>query len=126
MKANTPREGLQDKDSFVTHLYDWLVRMLSLGFMLGMALLLVGLAALALRSEGLNTKTDAIRNVLPSAARFESQGIVDLGILVVLLTPLAGVIASLLVLLRQRDARMAGVCVLLIALVLGTAVVKLL
>ena len=126
MMANTPREGLQDEDSFVTHLYGWLVRMLSLGFMLGMALLLVGLAALALRSEGLNTKTDAIRNVLPSAARFESQGIVDLGILVVLLTPLAGVIASLLVLLRQRDARMAGVCVLLIALVLGTAVVKLL
>ncbi len=94
------------------------------GMYLSLALLLIGSAMyLALGGEvgSVLGPVEAIR----SAMDMEAIGWLSLGIIFLILTPLAGVIAALLVFLKAKELRMAGVSLLVLGVVAMAILVKL-
>ncbi|MGH9174532.1 MAG: DUF1634 domain-containing protein, partial [Vicinamibacterales bacterium] len=65
-----------------------------------------------------DSETDALEDVLPGALRLKAQDIVEIGILVLLATPVVYVIAALLTFARLRDRLFVGVCLALVGFVL--------
>jgi len=64
-------------------------------------------------------------DALESALNMEAQGWMSLGVICLILTPLAGVVAALTVFARSRELRMAGVSLLVIGVVALAILVKL-
>src|SRR5690606_26722588 len=76
-------------------LYRWVIRILTIGFVSSMVLILAGLAIAWLRGEPLGEEVAPLPDVLPGVFDLSPQGIVDLGILVLLFTPAAYTAVSL-------------------------------
>lgn len=95
-------------------LYRWIGRVLTVGFVGSMLLIVAGLALTWIRNEPLGEEVARLPDVLPAAIRLNPQGIVDLGILMLLFTPAAYTAVSLYIFLRQRDYVFVVVCSVLL------------
>jgi uncharacterized membrane protein len=103
-----------------TQLYRRIVIVLNVGFALSVGLMLAGIADALVRGQTIKETAEPIVDVLPAVARLEAQGMIDLGILVLMVTPVAYVLVSLVTFLRQRDTLFVGVCLLLLAIIGGS------
>lgn len=104
------------EDPQLEHLYDRTAQILAIGFWGSIAVIVAGLLVALVRGEGINDTTYHMERVLGQAVKLDASGLVDLGLLGLLLTPLAYVIAALLTFLRQRDWLFIAVCAVLILL----------
>ena len=105
-------------------LYRSIIRVLSVGFWVALALIAAGLLLAAARGESIGTEVAALRDLPDAVVNLESQAIVDLGLLTLLVSPLAYVCVALLVFLRGGERRLAGVAAVLLVLVIGTMIVR--
>lgn len=97
-------------------LYRWISLILGIGFWTSVALIVAGIALAAVLREPLGDDVAPLPDVIPEALDLNPQGILDLGIVVLLLTPAAYVAVSLVIFLRQRDRLFVIVCCVLLAL----------
>ncbi|HUG14872.1 MAG TPA: DUF1634 domain-containing protein [Thermomicrobiales bacterium] len=104
----------------LTQLYRRIVLVLNAGFIVSVGLMLVGIIVAIVRGQTVGQTAEPIAEVLPAVARFDAQGMIDLGILVLLVTPIAYVLVSLVTFLRQRDALFVSVCLLLLSIIAGS------
>jgi uncharacterized membrane protein len=111
---------------WTTVLYRWAGRVLSIGFWTSLALLGFGLLVAALRGDPLGNEVETLDRVLPDAVRLHSQALIDLGILLLLLTPGAVVVLALVISIRGRDRLLAAVTTLLVLILVGSVVISLL
>lgn len=107
-------------------LYDRIARILAIGFWASVAVLLLGVVMTLIGGDDLGRETIHMQDIPEELADLEPQALVDLGILGLLLTPLAYVVAALLTFLRQRDNVFVGVCSALLLLFVITITVALL
>ena len=109
----TPR---RTEDRETRHLYRHIATILRAGFVCALVLMALGLAVALARGQTIDSDVISLGD-MPSALRDgDAQAILDLGLLVLLATPVAVVIAALATFLRQRDWRFVGVCVALVAI----------
>jgi uncharacterized membrane protein len=101
-------------------IYRLIVRILTFGFWSSIALMLAGVTLAIAQGNELPTETDSLDEVLPAAARLEPRALIELGVLLLLLTPFSYVVAALVAYARQRDRAFVGICLLLIALIGGS------
>jgi uncharacterized membrane protein len=86
-------------------IYRSVIATLTWGFRIGAALLVVGLVVAAIKGESLNRKADSLADVLPAVFDGKASGIVDLAILWMVATPVAGVVTTALGFFRIGDRR---------------------
>jgi uncharacterized membrane protein len=123
--ASSEATGRDDQQSEsatrrLTQLYRRIVRVLNGGFLLGTGLILLGLVIAIIRRRSIASDSDPLLDVLPAALRLDPQGIVELGILTLVATPVAYVIVSLATFIRQRDMLFVIVCIVLLAIIGGS------
>lgn len=95
----------------------WIDRVLTIGFWASLFCIVAGLV-LALRpGERVGEEAERFDRVIQSVLALEPQGVVDLGIILLLLTPVLAVGASLTVFAWERDWRFVGVSGVLLAIV---------
>lgn len=111
---------------WTTVLYRWAGRVLLIGFWMSVALIGFGLVVAALRGEPIGSEVETLDRVLPDALRLHSQGLIDLGILTLLMTPGAVVVLALVISIRGRDLIMSAVTTLLVLTLVGSVVISLL
>lgn len=99
-------------------LYIWIVRILTLGFWSSVALIVAGVLVALVGGRPLGDDVAPLVDVVPSAFDLNPQGLVDLGILLLLFTPSFYVLVSLVIFLRQRDRMFVIVCCALLAIVM--------
>lgn len=115
-RSSRPERG----EPRLTQLYRRIVIVLNAGFALSVGLMLAGIADAIVRGQTIEETAEPISDVLPAVARLEAQGMIDLGIVVLMITPVAYVLVSMLTFVRQRDALFVGVCVLLLVIIGGS------
>lgn len=94
---------------------------LTWSFRLGAALLLVGILLAVIQRQPLDRISRGFAEVLPSVLRGEADGMVDLAILWLMLTPVV-VVLIIAVGFFQLDERRYGLLSLLVLLVLGISI----
>ena len=99
-------------------LYIWIVRTLTVGFWSSVALIVAGVVVALVGGRPLGDEVAPLVDVVPSAVDLNPQGLVDLGILLMLFTPSFYVVVSLIIFLRQRDRTFVIVCCALLAIVM--------
>ncbi|MBA2453440.1 MAG: DUF1634 domain-containing protein [Chloroflexia bacterium] len=99
-------------------LYTWIVRILTGGFWSSVTLIVAGVLVALVGGRPLGDEVAPLVDVVPSALDLNPQGIVDLGILLLLFTPSMYVVVSLVIFLRQRDRMFVVVCCALLAIVM--------
>jgi uncharacterized membrane protein len=109
-----------------TLLYRRIVTIMNAGFGLGVGLMLLGILLAVVRGQPIGEETDPLREIVPKALRLDARAVAELGLLVLLTTPLAYIVAALLIFLRQRDRLFAGVCVALVVILVTSIGVALL
>jgi uncharacterized membrane protein len=117
------RDRMRDRQTSI--MTGWMVRVLTGGFWLSLALISLGILAALLRWEPLGTEAAALPDVVSEALRGDQQAIVDLGILVLLLTPGATVVAALVSAIAQRDRFLLSVCLILLGIIALSVVIGL-
>jgi len=105
-----------DVDPELENLYDRIAQILAIGFWASIAVIVFGLLVALVRGEDIQDTTHHMEKVLGEAIKLNPSGLVDLGLLGLLLTPLAYVAAAMLTSLRQRDRLFVAVCAALILL----------
>lgn len=115
------RESAEDRihRRRTTILYGWVIRVLTIGFWSSIGLILIGILVGQIRNQPIGDQVDPLDRVIPDALDLTAKGIVDLGILVLLLTPGATVVVSLITAISQRDRIFIIVCVILLLIVFG-------
>lgn len=98
-------------------LYRWIGRTLTVGFWASVALIALGLLVAAIQREPLGDEVAALPDVIPAVLDLSPQGIVDLGILLLLFTPAIYTVVSLVIFVRQRDRLFIIVCCALLAII---------
>lgn len=99
-----------------TTLYRRIVGVMNTGFLIAIGLMLAGLLVGLVTGDHVATQTDPLRDILPGVVRLRAQDIVELGIIVLLATPAAYVVAALATFLRERDLLFVVICVMLLAI----------
>ncbi len=129
MRPTTIREPRQDSPASgmrpeLEQLYDRIARILGIGFWASIAVMVLGVVLTLAGGDDLGRETINMADIPAELADLEPQALVDLGILGLLLTPLAYVVAALFTFLRQQDKLFVGVCsalLLLFAITIGVA-----
>lgn len=116
MRPRQLRARQRIRDRQTTIMTGWIVRVLTGGFWLSLALIGLGVVIALLRWEGVGSEAAPLPNVVSEALRADQQAIVDLGILMLLLTPAATVVVAFVSALAQRDRFLVAVCVILLAI----------
>lgn len=98
------------EDPELEHLYDRIAQILAMGFWASVAVIVSGLLLALVRGEGISDTTLHMQEVLQEAVDLDPSALVDLGLLGLLLTPLAYVVMALVTFLRQRDWTFVAVC----------------
>ena len=98
-------------------------RALRVGMYVSFALLMIGVV-IYLALEGDVGKVLGPIEAIKSALSLEAQGWLSLGIISLILTPLLGIVAALVVFVRAKEQRMAGVALLVIGVVALAIMVK--
>ena len=104
----------------IAQLYRRIALILRAGFVGALTLILLGIIVALLRGQNVGDDVIALRDIPGALWRFEGQAIIDLGILTLLATPLAFVLAALATFARQRDWVFVGACVALVAILAGS------
>ena len=99
-------------------LYRWIGRILTVGAWCSGALIVAGVLLAAVQNEPVGDDVAPLVDVIPAALDLSPQGIVDVGILLLLFTPSVYVAVSMIIFLRQRDRAFVVVCCALLAIVL--------
>jgi uncharacterized membrane protein len=94
------------------------------GMYTSFALLLVGVA-IYLAYDGEVGSVLGIGDAIQSAINMEAQGWMSLGVICLIATPIAAVVAAMVVFLRAKELRMAGVSLLVLGVVVLAILVKL-
>lgn len=110
------RERIYERQRRV--LYRWIVRILTGGFWASVGLIVAGLVLAFLTNESIGDGVAPLVDVVPSVLDLEPQGIVDLGILVLLFTPSLYVAVSAVIFARQHDRMFVVVCCALLSIVM--------
>jgi len=97
---------------------------LLVGMYVSFGLLIIGVV-IYLALEGDVGKVLGPIDAIESALNLEAQGWLSLGIISLILTPLLGIVAALVVFVRAKEQRMAGVALLVIGVVCLATMVKL-
>lgn len=97
-------------------LYRWIGRILTWGFWSSMTLIALGLVVSLVQREPLGDEVAPLEDVVPAVLDLSPQGIVDLGILLLLFTPALYTVVSLYIFVRQRDRIFVVVCCALLAI----------
>ncbi len=97
---------------------------LRVGMYVSFVLLIIGVV-LYLTLDGDVGKVLGPIDAIESALSLEAQGWLSLGIISLILTPLLGIAAALVVFVRAKEQRMAGVALLVIGVVALAIMVKL-
>jgi uncharacterized membrane protein len=105
------------EDRFTTQLYGWIARVLAVGFWLSVAVIALGVLLALGGGDVIGEETLSFSDIPAGVADLESDGFIGLGIVMLLLTPLACVVAALITFVRQRDRLFVGVCLMLILLI---------
>jgi uncharacterized membrane protein len=113
----TPPGQIQHEDPVQTHLYRIIERILDIGFFIGIGIILLGTILTFAKGDDLPDDVVSLNNLPGEVADLEPTALIDLGLVLLLLTPLSYVVAALITFLRQRDRMFIGVCLLLIALI---------
>ena len=119
--SDSPASGLGAE---LEQLYDRIARILGIGFWASIGVILLGVVLTLAQGDELDDETFDMVDIVPELLDGEVQALVDLGILLLLLTPLAYVVAALFTFLRQRDHLFVAVCgalLLLFAITIGLA-----
>lgn len=109
------------EDPRLTRLYRRIERILAVGFWASIAIILLGTLLTFARGDDLEDAVVHLGDLPDAVADLEPSALVDLGLVVLLFTPISYVVAALITFLRQRDMLFVGVCLLLI-LLLSTSV----
>lgn len=120
-RADSPASGMRPE---LEHLYDRIARILGIGFWTSIAVMVLGVVLTLAGGDDLGRETINMEDIPAGLADMEPEALVDLGILGLLLTPLAYVIAALFTFVRQQDRLFVGVCsalLLLFAFTIGMA-----
>ena len=126
VSASHRRAYQRRQQLWTTVLYRWAGRVLLIGFWSAVTLLGFGLLVAALRGDSLGQEVETLDRVLPDAIRLQSQALIDLGILLLLLTPGAVVVLALVISVRGRDRLLTAVTTLLVMTLVGSVVISLL
>lgn len=116
-KIRTKPGQIQHEDPVQTHLYRIIERILDIGFYISIGIILLGTILTFASGDDLPDTVVTLNDLPSEIAEPEPSALIDLGIVVLLLTPLSYVIAALVTFLRQHDRLFIGVCLLLIALI---------
>ena len=93
-----------------------IVKVMNAGFVIAVTLILAGIVIGLATGDHLPTETDKLRDILPGALRLDAQNVAELGIIVLLLTPAAYVVAALVTFLRDRDWMFVWLCLALLGI----------
>lgn len=110
------RERIYERQRRV--LYRWIVRVLTGGFWASVGLIVIGMALALLTGQSLGDDVAPLVDVAPAVLDLEPQGIIDLGILLLLFTPSLYVVVSAVIFARQHDRMFVVVCCALLAIVM--------
>lgn len=121
--ATTP-DDYGERGRKLSPIYRAAIAVLTWGFRLGAALLVVGLFVAAIKGEPLKHKAEAYSDVLPAVFDGKASGIVDLAILCLVATPVVAVAAVAFGFFRIGDRRygalsLAMLCVLAVSISLS-------
>jgi uncharacterized membrane protein len=111
--ADAPRRA---EDRETRHLYRRSAAILRAGFVCALALMAVGLGIALVRDQTIDGSVVSLGDIPGALLDGDAQAILDLGILVLLVTPVAVIVAALAAFARQRDWRFVGVCLALVAI----------
>ncbi|MCO5178202.1 MAG: DUF1634 domain-containing protein [Thermomicrobiales bacterium] len=122
MKAQqtVPVDIDDDVDPELENLYERIAKILAIGFWASIVVIVAGLIVALVRGQDILDTTLRMESVVGQAIRLNGSAMVDLGLLGLLLTPLAYVVAALLTFVRQRDRLFVAVCVALLLLFAAT------
>jgi uncharacterized membrane protein len=104
---------------------DWIVLALTAGFWLSVGCIVAGIVVALVRWNAIGAETEPIPDVLSGVIDGSPQAMVDLGILVLLLTPAATVVVGIVSAIAQRDRFLGLVCGILLLITLLSLVVGL-
>ena len=99
-------------------------KVLTWGFRLSAALLLIGLAISAARGEELHTSVENIPGILDNIADGNGAGVVALAILVMIVTPIVSTFSIVLSCIRIGDQRYALITGLVLVILIISAAVS--
>ncbi|HEY7032864.1 MAG TPA: DUF1634 domain-containing protein [Thermomicrobiales bacterium] len=123
-EVTVTRDDYAERVAELAPIYRSVITVLTWGFRLGAALLIVGLVVAAIKGEPLNRKAERFADVLPAVFDGKASGIVDLAILCLVATPVASVVATALGFFRIGDRRygtlsLVVLCVLAVSISLS-------
>ncbi|MFW6075894.1 MAG: DUF1634 domain-containing protein [Chloroflexota bacterium] len=99
--------------------------MLTWGLRASMAFIVLGMIVALARGEGIGEEVDRFDEIAGDLIRLQQEGFIDLGLILLLLTPAGTVVAVLVGAIRQREWMMIGVCLLLYVILAGSVVASL-
>lgn len=99
-------------------------RVLTWGFRISAALLLIGLVVSALQREALHTSLEGFAAIIDEIADGNGAGIVALGILVMIATPIASTLTVVIACFRIGDQRYARITGAVLAILIVSALVS--
>jgi uncharacterized membrane protein len=120
MSATAPMQNPDDQR--IAPIYRSAIRVMTWGFRIAAALLIVGLAVAAAKREAIGHRVDPFRQIFPNIIDGKAAGIIDLAILAIMVTPLVTVIVVAVGFQRAGDRRYA-LCSFLVLGILGISVV---
>jgi uncharacterized membrane protein len=103
-----------------TQLYGRIERILAFGFWTAIGIIILGVLLAFVTGEDVHEETLHIQDVFPAVIQGDPDGIIDLGILLLLLTPFSYVVAALLLFISRRDRLFVAVCLALILLIFAS------
>lgn len=95
------------------------------GFLIASGLILLGMLLALVRGQELGAAAVEIGDLPGELRRLSARGVVSLGILALLASPLAHVLAAAFTFAQQRDWLYVGICVTLVAILVASVVVAL-
>lgn len=102
----------------LTILYRVVGRILTTGLWFSIGFLAIGFLLAILQREPLSEELTPLRDIPSAIVDIEPGGFIDLGLVALLLTPAAAVVATLTAALRQRDWPFVGVGIMLVVIIL--------
>jgi uncharacterized membrane protein len=123
--TNTEPAMMPPEDPVQTRLYRMIERILDYGFFLGIGVILLGTVLTLAQGDDLPEDVVGLLDLPSHVADFEASALLDLGLIILLLTPLSYVVAALVTFIREQDRLFIGVCLLLIALIAASVGVSL-
>lgn len=119
----TTRSPLHDRQQELDPMYAALRALLTWGFRIGAALLLLGIVLSAVKGEPLHQSADPFGQVLPSIMAGNAAGVVDLAILWLMTVPVLAVILVAAGFARIGDWRYAAASALVLAILAASVLV---